>query len=611
MCEEPLSFSSRLNNFNFNIMAPLFSSLKPPRPATVHPPVPKHSAMVWHLKSEKIGNEPGLQFVIVTFEGWADKGLTGPLYERDEPVNKHFLDTMKPMPYVLDIGTRDNPFTNAAGYPKKALAFRVTPGDEPHQFGNIRDPNGVAGMDEVEAWMSQKLIPHMMPIATWHRNAHPNMNNDDWYHTIRTADEILKGPMITKLITFSFIVEPYKWVDKLEEFYKMHHVCIYSFYEKGKLTKDFIKRYNLGIEHIDPEDYANHPTGSLANHPPSKSIFDVPKHKRTGVPEPEEDSKPPAVNKDDKVLPEEKKLPEGSTKPAAEIPKSPEEKEVPEEATKPPAHIPNSRVQEEAKAPTTDEATCAELLTQVLALAAQIPNLPNNQNAAEQLAAITAQIPKLHNNQKDIPIPAFEEQESESGLPKENFDTEETPVTEQKKSDTEETPVTEQKKSDTEETPVTEEKKSDTEETPVTEKEAMEVNSDKTVDSTPKHQGYPTTITPATAGLSIPSDPRMDAMVKRTLDLDDGEDDDIVNNKTKKPKRTHIPDDDDDADVDPLEVATQDIENILVDTDAEEEENDEELNFEDLSQHSSEELSQEQNPDNEDGNNDDMSNTAN
>jgi len=410
----------------------------------------------------------------------------------------------------------------------------------------------------------------------------------------------------------------------------MHHVCIYSFHEKGKLTKDFIKRYNLAIEHIDPEDYANHPTGSLATHPPSKSIFDVPKNLRTGVPESEEDSKPPAVKKDDKVLPEEKNLPEGSTKPAADIPKSleqkeipeedmkraadipksPEEKEVPEEATKPAADIPNSRVQEEAKAPTTDEATYAELLTQVLALAAKIPNLPNNQNAAAQLAAITAQIPKLHNNQKDIP--AFEEQESESGLPKENFDTEETPVTEQKKSDTEETPVTEQKKSDTEETPVTEEKKSDTEETPVTEKEAMEVNSDKTVDSTPKHQGYPTTITPATAGLSIPSDPRMEAMVKRTLDLDDDEDDNIVNNKTKKPKRTHIPDDDDDADVDPLKVATQDIENILVDTDAEEEENDEEINFEDLSQHSSEELlSQEQNPDNEDGNNDDMSNTAN
>jgi len=140
----------------------------------------------------------------------------------------------------------------------------------------------------------------------------------------------------------------------------------------------------------------------------------------------------------------------------------------------------------------------------------------------------------------------------------------------------------------------------------------MEVNSDKTVDSAPKHQGHPTTIAPATAGLSIPSDPRMEAKVKRTLDLDDEEDDDIVNNKTKKPKRTHIPDDDD-ADVDPLKLATQDIEDVLVDTDAEEEENEhnEEINFKDLSQHWSEEFSQEQNRDDEDGDDDDMSNTAN
>jgi len=85
--------------------------------------------MVWHLKPEKIGTEPGLQFVLVTFEGWADKGLTGPLYEREEPVNKYFIDTMKPMLYVLDLGTKENPFTNTAGYAKKALAFRVTRGD--------------------------------------------------------------------------------------------------------------------------------------------------------------------------------------------------------------------------------------------------------------------------------------------------------------------------------------------------------------------------------------------------------------------------------------------------------------------------------------------------
>jgi len=85
----------------------------------------------------------------------------------------------------------------------------------------------------------------------------------------------------------------------------------------------------------------------------------------------------------------------------------------------------------------------------------------------------------------------------------------------------------------------------------------MKVNSDKTVNSTPKHVGHPdaVTIRPATAGLSQPSDPRMEAMVKRTLDLDDDEDDDIVNKKAKKAKRTHIADDedadDDDADVDP------------------------------------------------------------
>jgi len=54
--------------------------------------------------------------------------------------------------------------------------------------------------------------------------------------------------------------------------------------------------------------------------------------------------------------------------------------------------------------------------------------------------------------------------------------------------------------------------------------------------------------------------------------------------------------------------ATQDIEDILVDADAEENKQNEENSFQDLSQHSSQELSQEQNPDDEDANDDDAVN---
>jgi len=75
----------------------------------------------------------------------------------------------------------------------------------------------------------------------------------------------------------------------------------------------------------------------------------------------------------------------------------------------------------------------------------------------------------------------------------------------------------------------------------------------------------------------------------------------------KKANRAHIADDDD-ADVDPLKAARQDIEDVLVDVDMEENEQNEENSFQDLSHHSSQELSQEQNPDNEDGNDDDTVN---
>jgi len=149
------------------------------------------------------------------------------------------------------------------------------------------------------------------------------------------------------------------------------------------------------------------------------------------------------------------------------------------------------------------------------------------------------------------------------------------------------------------------EENSGTKERAVTEEEGMKVNSGKTVDSTPKHQGRPAAIVPAAAALSNQMDPCLEAMVKRTLDLDDDEDDDIVNNNTtKKAKRAH----DDDGNVDPLKAATQDIEDVLVDTDAEENKQNKENSFQDLSQHSSQALSQEQNPNNEDGNDDEAIN---
>jgi len=87
-------------------------------------------------------------------------------------------------------------------------------------------------------------------------------------------------------------------------------------------------------------------------------------------------------------------------------------------------------------------------------------------------------------------------------------------------------------------------------------------------DYAPKHQGRPVAIVPAIAGLSNQMNPRLEALVKCQIQLDDDEDDDIVNNNTKNAKRAHIADDDD-ADVDPLKPATQDIEDVFVDTDAE------------------------------------------
>jgi len=104
--------------------------------------------------------------------------------------------------------------------------------------------------------------------------------------------------------------------------------------------------------------------------------------------------------------------------------------------------------------------------------------------------------------------------------------------------------------------------------------------------------------------VSVKSFPGLEALVKRQIQLHDDEDDNIVNNNTKKAKPAHIADDDD-HDVDPLKPATQDIEDILVDADAEENEQNEENGFQDLSQHSSQELLQAQNADNEDGNDDD------
>jgi len=59
-----------------------------------------------------------------------------------------------------------------------------------------------------------------------------------------------------------------------------------------------------------------------------------------------------------------------------------------------------------------------------------------------------------------------------------------------------------------------------TKETAVTEEQGMKVNSDKTVDSAPKHQGLPTAIAPAAAGLFNQMDPRLEALVKRQLELD-------------------------------------------------------------------------------------------
>jgi len=86
--------------------------------------------------------------------------------------------------------------------------------------------------------------------------------------------------------------------------------------------------------------------------------------------------------------------------------------------------------------------------------------------------------------------------------------------------------------------------------------------------------------------------------------MSDDNDDDVINKNAKKAKHAHIADDDD-ANVDPLKDATEDIDSVLLDADAEDNKEDDENSFHDLSH----DLSQ-QNVDDSDGHNDDMSNAV-
>jgi len=164
----------------------------------------------------------------------------------------------------------------------------------------------------------------MMPIATWHRNCKPNMNNDEWCNTISTADEILKDGMILSLIGNAFCKENHLWASTLEKLFKMHHVCVCSFFQKGTLTPRFIKRCNLALEHINPEDHKNHPAGSLAAPPPHKNIFEVDPDLRK--PNAAAQAMNPATEdtKHMKPAPEDMKCATEDAKHAAQVPKSTE-----------------------------------------------------------------------------------------------------------------------------------------------------------------------------------------------------------------------------------------------------------------------------------------------
>lgn len=201
---------------------------------------------VIHAKVTPNPDEPtaGTHGFVVMCDGYAEKLMTDPMYERTSASNLAFLQAVNPEPRVVQVFNPDGTKKmRSNGYQHRGLVIMIP-------TENV----ATTDRDAIVEWINQYLIPAIRAHPNCRDDGAPVMSEDDDAYTVVEAwNDVLSDEDIRALINISWKEEvntPILWM-------KASQNNLYSMYHRGRLTEAIKDRYLLVARDMDRIDAIN------------------------------------------------------------------------------------------------------------------------------------------------------------------------------------------------------------------------------------------------------------------------------------------------------------------------------------------------------------------
>jgi hypothetical protein len=194
---------------------------------------------------------PGLHGFAITCDGWGDKELGNPLYNRNDDKYKLFLEYVDPVSLVFKLHINGVEYKTADST-RGANAIIILPGldafdgDEPILLDKAY----------CKEFFDQTLLPAMKTYATFKENNEPVWDDKESYTTYATWSDIMNEDSIKRFLKLE-VVGPNTDLKcpSVEFFFKASQDNVYACYHRGGITAEFRKAYHMTAADLDIGDW--------------------------------------------------------------------------------------------------------------------------------------------------------------------------------------------------------------------------------------------------------------------------------------------------------------------------------------------------------------------
>jgi hypothetical protein len=202
-----------------------------------------------HVKSPGCNEVQGFA---ITCDGYGERYMTQPMYNRETPVHQAFLVTVDPVGWTFNLLNADRTVFRKPDGINAYQAIVIFPGKAYFDEGNVID------IDTCKSFWTDTLKPAMDTIGDFrYENARPVWSNTVSYRQVERWYDIMDLANLENLLSRS-VIAPYG-IDPaptgIHQWYKAAQTNLYGVYNRGNLEVNVMTRYSLLEAHLDNADF--------------------------------------------------------------------------------------------------------------------------------------------------------------------------------------------------------------------------------------------------------------------------------------------------------------------------------------------------------------------